>query len=529
MPVGISQVNSQIQNGEYQNSEDTADTVILAQCRGRVEPEKDGRSLSALARPCPGTGVPLNLRPPLFSLADEPASKREPVRLDLSERHDGTMYTVPEQKAGVGLKLSVDGITSVASNTDITQDNELIQRASLDFNMPLQKADYDKALNIEIMSTKPLTGKQYLLVIPITKFFRKMRNLYILINILNGRSVISLRLIEYFVVNYVLENNTYYNLEKYKYNPAYIVDNLFANDNVLTAEQQHAGNSTIEDTQQANRQEIQQAIHQRDKVSKPSNNFDNYFLIHDNYKCQLKEYNKKNFDPFCRWTRIRMYYDKTKYFFTTVAQLNFFKWAIENYILDYILDNLDTIEKSMNDYEKAIKKEKRIRKLNSLLETAPNTETAQLSKDQLITKPQISQQSFTIIPAPEVSAPDIMAKLNIGKLLAKQDSTQHQSIPQDSANPFNMINMDTVEPIVTQQSKSTSKEALPSGADLSYNQTMLGRSGNRTSNLESTVPALILSSTLDKKTKIKGRKKKEFTKTNRSILKYECTKIINFD
>jgi hypothetical protein len=224
-----------------------------------------------------------------------------------------------------------------------------------------------------------------------------------------------------------------------------------------------------------------------------------------------------------------MYYDKTKYFFTTVAQLNFFKWAIENYILDYILDNLDTIEKSMNDYEKAIKKEKRIRKLNSLLETAPNTETAQLSKDQLITKPQISQQSFTIIPAPEVSAPDIMAKLNIGKLLAKQDSTQHQSIPQDSANPFNMINMDTVEPIVTQQSKSTSKEALPSGADLSYNQTMLGRSGNRTSNLESTVPALILSSTLDKKTKIKGRKKKEFTKTNRSILKYECTKIINFD
>ena len=464
---------------------------------------------------------------------------------------------------------NAEDITSVASNTDITPDNELIQRVSLDFNMPLQKADYDKALNIEIMSTKPLTGKQYLLVIPITKFFRKMRNLYILINILNGRSVISLRLIEYFVVNYVLENNTYYNLEKYKYNPAYIVDNLFANDSVLTAEQQNAGNSTIEDTQQANRQEIQQAIQQRDKVSKPSNNFDNYFLIHDNYKCQLKEYNKKNFDPFCRWTRIRMYYDKTKYFFTTVAQLNFFKWAIENYILDYILDNLDTIEKSMNDYEKAIKKEKRIRKLNSLLETAPNTETAQLSKDQLITKPQISPQSFTIIPAPEVSAPDIMAKLNIGKLLAKQDSTQHQSIPQDSANPFNMINMDTVEPIVTvdtgvslnsrspkpfcsllladsgqqekrevglelsvngtQQSKSTSKEALPSGADLSYNQTLLGRSVNRTSNLESTVPALILSSTLDKKTKIKGRKKKEFTKTNRSILKYECTKIINFD
>jgi hypothetical protein len=38
-----------------------------------------------------------------------------------------------------------------------------------------------------------------------------------------------------------------------------------------------------------------------------------------------------------------------------------------------------------------------------------------------------------------------------------------------------------------------------------------------------------LFSTLDKKSKIKGRKKKEFTKTNRSILKYTCTKIVNFD
>ena len=33
---------------------------------------------------------------------------------------------------------------------------------------------------------------------------------------------------------------------------------------------------------------------------------------------------------------------------TTIGQLNFFKWALENKILDYIRENLDDIEKDMN-------------------------------------------------------------------------------------------------------------------------------------------------------------------------------------
>ena len=50
--------------------------------------------------------------PPPFSLTDSLASKREPVRLDLAERHAGTMYMVPEQNSGVGLKLNVNGTTN---------------------------------------------------------------------------------------------------------------------------------------------------------------------------------------------------------------------------------------------------------------------------------------------------------------------------------------------------------------------------------------------------------------------------------
>lgn len=78
--------------------------------------------------------------------------------------------------------------------------------------------------------------------------------------------------------------------------------------------------------------------------------FDNFIMVHNNYKGQLKSYNKKNFDPFCRRNRIKFYYEPSKYFVTTVGQLNFFKWAIENYIINYIDDNIKTIEEDMNSY-----------------------------------------------------------------------------------------------------------------------------------------------------------------------------------
>ena len=80
-----------------------------------------------------------------------------------------------------------------------------------------------------------------------------------------------------------------------------------------------------------------------------TNSFDNYFFVHDNYKSQLKECSKKHFDPFCRRNRVRFYYKPNAYFKTTVGQLNFFKWALEHHVIDYIRENLDAIEKDMND------------------------------------------------------------------------------------------------------------------------------------------------------------------------------------
>lgn len=72
------------------------------------------------------------------------------------------------------------------------------------------------------------------------------------------------------------------------------------------------------------------------------------FKVFNSYKLELKAYNKSRFDPFCRRDRITIPYLRTMGMVTTIGQLNFFKWAIENRILEYIEDNYEMIENDMN-------------------------------------------------------------------------------------------------------------------------------------------------------------------------------------
>jgi len=71
------------------------------------------------------------------------------------------------------------------------------------------------------------------------------------------------------------------------------------------------------------------------------------FIVYLNYKSQLKSYSKKQFDPFCRRERITYEYEPGKEITTTVGQLNFFKWALENNVIDYIRKNSLEIERDM--------------------------------------------------------------------------------------------------------------------------------------------------------------------------------------
>ena len=99
-----------------------------------------------------------------------------------------------------------------------------------------------------------------------------------------------------------------------------------------------------------------------------------YFNIYLDYKNQLKAYSKKFFDPFCRQKRIiidcesflwkeyddSVVLDKKDYIITTVGQLNFFRWFLENKIFDYAILNIKLIDFDMSTVFINKKKGKRI-------------------------------------------------------------------------------------------------------------------------------------------------------------------------
>ncbi len=131
-----------------------------------------------------------------------------------------------------------------------------------------------------------------------------------LINVVNGNSRISLRIIDWFVTNYAKKNFTVYSI------PA------------------------------------------KTRCSTVINGEENMerFKVFNNYKLELKAYNKSRFDPFCRRDRITIPVSGTTGMVTTIGQLNFFKWAIENHVLEYIDENFDVIEADMNSRNSISKK-----------------------------------------------------------------------------------------------------------------------------------------------------------------------------
>tara|TARA_B100001093_G_C26846159_1_gene1022869 strand:- start:892 stop:1482 length:591 start_codon:yes stop_codon:yes gene_type:complete len=82
----------------------------------------------------------------------------------------------------------------------------------------------------------------------------------------------------------------------------------------------------------------------------------NRFKVYNDYKLNLKAYSKKRFDPFCRWQRITVPYKNDQFIQTTIGQLNFFKWAIQNDVVKYIEDNYSEIESDMNNRNSSSKK-----------------------------------------------------------------------------------------------------------------------------------------------------------------------------
>jgi hypothetical protein len=141
-----------------------------------------------------------------------------------------------------------------------------------------------------------LNTQNELLMKNLLDFYQNSENLKKMMHIINGETKISLRIVDWFVTNYAKKYYTVYELP------------------------------TVN-----NKEEIKR------------------FKVYNDYKLKLKAYSKRRFDPFCRWERISIPYDEEKIMETTIGQLNFFKWAIENKIIDFIEENYEFIEKDMNN------------------------------------------------------------------------------------------------------------------------------------------------------------------------------------
>lgn len=139
-----------------------------------------------------------------------------------------------------------------------------------------------------------------LLLDKIMKFYNKNNNFNKMLKIINGESNISLRIIDWFTTNYAKKYFTIYSTKR-----------------------------------------------------------DKRFKVYDNYKLKLKAYKKSRFDPFCRWDRIQVPFGDNEYSIeTTLGQLNFFKWALEYDIINYIKDNYKNIEDDMNNNNSLSKSKK---------------------------------------------------------------------------------------------------------------------------------------------------------------------------
>jgi hypothetical protein len=159
-----------------------------------------------------------------------------------------------------------------------------------------------------------ISSKESLLKIKLLEFYNES-NLKILLPIILQHTRLSLRSLDWFVTNY-----------SKKYNTSYIIERTGEN-----------------------------------------------FFPFKSYKSQLKAYSKKFCDPFCRRDRVIFDYRNKAiidfksdiklghkdYIITTIGQLNFFKFAISDNIINYAIEHIEEIENDMNGTLKKRETEKK--------------------------------------------------------------------------------------------------------------------------------------------------------------------------
>ena len=104
------------------------------------------------------------------------------------------------------------------------------------------------------------------------------------------------------------------------------------------------------------------------------------FLVYLSYKGQLKAYSKQYFDPNCRRERIMFTIPNHEPFMTTIGKLNFFRWALESNILEYMEAHEEEIRAGYNSY---LKETIQIQKRNKTLSSTASSTSSTVSTDSM--------------------------------------------------------------------------------------------------------------------------------------------------
>lgn len=211
------------------------------------------------------------------------------------------------------------------SKEDILNNNNILNNYDTKFKekCAFQENNYSK---------EKITGKTLVLLEYLINYYSK--NINVLTSIITQKKILSLRILDWLVTNYSKKYNVIYKIKK--------------------------------------------------------NDIDINFNVYLDYKNQLKAYSKKHFDPFCRRERILINIRDLSWkvlnnnnnnkkinndfeLITTVGQLNFFKWFMENNVLNYAIENIKHIDKDMietlnnNNNKKEIKRKELSKSASKLI------------------------------------------------------------------------------------------------------------------------------------------------------------------
>jgi hypothetical protein len=238
------------------------------------------------------------------------------------------------------LSINKNDLDNTLIDNKITLDNKKIKKSSI---FTAQQITYDP----DIITINDFKKKEKMLYEVLNNFFYQctLEEVQMIIQIIDGNHLISLRFLDWFVTRYC-----------YLYKLSIPINNSY------------------------NKEQI--------------------FNINISYKAQLKSFKKRYFDPFRRKKKFNFWFGKHELnILTTLGQLNFFRWALSFDVIKYAEKNYKEINGKMTHVNSYFKKniiESISLTITSSEEQTYNNEKKSIS-DSLINSSENSSSYDTII------------------------------------------------------------------------------------------------------------------------------------